>query len=150
MFSEKLNKTRKERGLTAQQMADKLGTGVRNYRKYESGDAKPTFDGIQEIAKILDVPVDYLMETGLYGTLARYSWIREALNPIVERYLNGYNSENGQSHSVSELDDAAFGEIASAIFAKVRVDSAAERNQITLFPKIPLPENPPEGTSGSD
>ena len=37
MFSDRLNKTRKERGITAQKMADELQTGIRNYRKYESG-----------------------------------------------------------------------------------------------------------------
>ena len=44
MFADRLNQTRKERGLTAQKMADLLCTGIRNYRKYESGDAKPTLD----------------------------------------------------------------------------------------------------------
>lgn len=61
MFSERLNKTRKEKGFTAQQMADKLQTGIRNYRKYESGDAKPTLDGLVAIADILEVSTDYLL-----------------------------------------------------------------------------------------
>jgi len=42
MLHMRLNQIRKEKGYTAQQMADKLYTGVRNYRKYESGD-KPDF-----------------------------------------------------------------------------------------------------------
>lgn len=61
MFSDRLNKTRKECGLTAQQMADSLQTGLRNYRKYESGDAKPTLDGLIAIADLLDVSTDYLL-----------------------------------------------------------------------------------------
>lgn len=61
MFSERLNKTRKEKGFTAQYMADALRTGIRNYRKYESGDAKPTLDGLVAIADILDVSTDYLL-----------------------------------------------------------------------------------------
>lgn len=61
MFSERLNKTRKTCGFTAQQMADALHTGIRNYRKYESGDAKPTLDGLVQIADILDVSTDYLL-----------------------------------------------------------------------------------------
>ena len=61
MFSKRLNQTRKERGLTAQKMADLLQTGIRNYRKYESGDAKPTLDGLIQIADILDVSTDYLL-----------------------------------------------------------------------------------------
>lgn len=61
MFSERLNQIRKERGFTAQQMADKLQTGIRNYRKYESGDAKPTLEGLVMIADILGVSTDYLL-----------------------------------------------------------------------------------------
>ena len=61
MFSQRLNRLRKERGITAQQMADALQSGIRNYRKYESGDAKPTLDGLVQIADILDVSTDYLL-----------------------------------------------------------------------------------------
>ena len=61
MFSDRLNQTRKERGFTAQQMADALLTGLRNYRKYESGDAKPTLDGLVAIADLLNVSTDYLL-----------------------------------------------------------------------------------------
>lgn len=61
MFPQRLNETRKLRGLTAQQMADALHTGVRNYRKYESGDARPTIDNIVVIADLLDVSLDYLL-----------------------------------------------------------------------------------------
>ncbi len=61
MFSDRLNAIRKQRGLTAQQMADRLQTGIRNYRKYESGDSKPTLDGLIEICDILNVSADYLL-----------------------------------------------------------------------------------------
>lgn len=71
MFSERLNATRHARGLTAQQMADALGTGIRNYRKYESGHAKPTLDGLVQIADLLDVSTDYLL--GRDEFLAKYA-----------------------------------------------------------------------------
>ena len=61
MFNKILNETRKSKGFTAQYMADALCTGIRNYRKYESGHAKPTLDGLVKIADILDVSTDYLL-----------------------------------------------------------------------------------------
>ncbi len=61
MFSKRLNETRKAKGLTAQFMADMLHTGIRNYRKYESGHANPTLDGLIKIADMLDVSTDYLL-----------------------------------------------------------------------------------------
>ena len=61
MFSDRLNSVRKQRGYTAQQMADILHTSIRNYRKYESGDAKPTLEALVVIADTLDVSIDYLL-----------------------------------------------------------------------------------------
>ena len=61
MFCERLNAIRKQRGVTAQQMADILHTGLRKYRKYESGDAKPTLEALVKIADTLDVSTDYLL-----------------------------------------------------------------------------------------
>jgi len=61
MLNTRLNEIRKKRGYTAQQMADKLHTGIRNYRKYESGDTTPTLERLVEIANILEVSTDYLL-----------------------------------------------------------------------------------------
>ncbi len=61
MFSQRLNETRKSKGFTAQYMADMLHTGIRNYRKYESGDSSPTLDSLIKIADILNVSTDYLL-----------------------------------------------------------------------------------------
>ena len=61
MLSKRLNKTRKNMGLTAQQMTDMLHTTIRNYRKYESGDTKSTLESLVLIADILNVSTDHLL-----------------------------------------------------------------------------------------
>ncbi len=61
MFHERLHQLRLEKGFTAQQMADALQTGVRNYRKYESGHARPTLEALVSIADLLDISTDYLL-----------------------------------------------------------------------------------------
>lgn len=61
MFKERLNRTRKLHGVTAQQMADYLSIGLRSYRNYESGDREPSLDTLTRIADILDVSTDYLL-----------------------------------------------------------------------------------------
>ena len=61
MFAQRLKDLRKSNGYTAQYMADNLQTGIRNYRKYESGHAAPTLEGIVKIAKLLHVSTDYLL-----------------------------------------------------------------------------------------
>ena len=61
MFKDSLNHTRKEKGVTAQQMADFLKINIRAYRKYESGDTMPPLDNLVKIADYLDVSTDYLL-----------------------------------------------------------------------------------------
>ena len=61
MFSERLNKIRKLRGFTAQQMADSLCVTLRSYRNYESGHSCPDYDKLVIIADKLNVSIDYLL-----------------------------------------------------------------------------------------
>lgn len=61
MFGARLNKTRKEKGYTAQQMADMLSVTIRTYRHYESEHSYPSLNALVQIADILDVPTDYLL-----------------------------------------------------------------------------------------
>lgn len=61
MFSKRLNELRKSKGISAQLLADYLHVGLRNYRKYESGDARPTMESLVLIADYLDVSLDYLL-----------------------------------------------------------------------------------------
>lgn len=61
MFGDILNKTRKSKGITAQQMADYLSINLRSYRAYESNDRQPSFNTLVKIADKLNVTTDYLL-----------------------------------------------------------------------------------------
>lgn len=60
-FSTRLNSVRKNKGFTAQQMADALCINIRSYRLYESADRSPNLEILCRIADILDVSTDYLL-----------------------------------------------------------------------------------------
>lgn len=60
-FGETLNRIRKAKGRTAQNMADMLGIGIRSYRAYESGDREPKLDSLVKIADYLEVTTDCLL-----------------------------------------------------------------------------------------
>ena len=62
MFGDRLREARKSKGFTAQQMAIALHTGIRNYRKYESGHAHPSLQALVKMSRMLDVSADYLLE----------------------------------------------------------------------------------------
>lgn len=56
----KLRSFRKQKGLTQQQVADRLGITVRAYQNYESGDRTPNLEKSFELARILGITVDEL------------------------------------------------------------------------------------------
>ena len=61
MLGKRLNQVRKEKGFTAQKMAELLHISLRNYQRYEGGGNNPTVVGLVQIADILDVSTDYLL-----------------------------------------------------------------------------------------
>nr|WP_289997885.1 helix-turn-helix transcriptional regulator [Photorhabdus laumondii] len=60
-FSDKLAASRKELGFTQQQMADKIGMHVSQYKRYEAGTSQPTIDVFRRIALALNVSADMLL-----------------------------------------------------------------------------------------
>ncbi|MEA9393610.1 helix-turn-helix transcriptional regulator [Acerihabitans sp. TG2] len=60
-FPEKLSAHRKALCLTQQQMADKIGMHVSQYKRYESGASQPVIDVFRRIALALNVSADMLL-----------------------------------------------------------------------------------------
>ncbi|MBI4823397.1 MAG: helix-turn-helix transcriptional regulator, partial [Nitrospirae bacterium] len=46
-FAEKLSKLRKDRGLTQEELAKKVGVGIAQMRRYEKGASSPTLEVIK-------------------------------------------------------------------------------------------------------
>lgn len=60
-FPERLTALRKQRGLTQQALADKVGVHVLQIRRYEGGTSQPTLDVIRRLAIALSVSADMLV-----------------------------------------------------------------------------------------
>lgn len=63
VVSENLKRIRKEKGLTQKQLGNLCGMSEAMIRQYELGYRNPKFETLQKIANILDVPVEYLIES---------------------------------------------------------------------------------------
>ncbi|MBQ6432162.1 MAG: helix-turn-helix transcriptional regulator [Oscillospiraceae bacterium] len=63
-FPERLRKARKQRGMTQQQVADLMQFDKSTYCGYETGKRQPDLQKIKQIASILGVSGDELLETG--------------------------------------------------------------------------------------
>lgn len=60
-FQANIIKLRKERCLSQQQIADKLGMSKVGYQNYERGRRAPTFEMLISLADFFDVSLDYLV-----------------------------------------------------------------------------------------
>jgi transcriptional regulator with XRE-family HTH domain len=60
-FPQRLVALRKEKGLTQQALADRVGVHVMQIRRYEAGASQPTLDVIRRLAVALSVSADTLL-----------------------------------------------------------------------------------------
>lgn len=63
-LQDRLKELRKERGLSQQELADQIGIHVNSIKKYETGQAQPSIDGLRRIAQAFQVSADYLIFDG--------------------------------------------------------------------------------------
>lgn len=77
---ERLTARRKECGFTQETLADRMGIAQPTIQRWESGKREPNIDQLIELAKILDVSIDWLV--GLN------SEIENVYTPVIRRILN--------------------------------------------------------------
>ncbi|WP_217609020.1 helix-turn-helix domain-containing protein [Bacillus sp. GbtcB10] len=61
MFKDRLIQLRKNKKLTQEQMAEKIGIHRGTYANYERGHRQPDYDTLLKIADFFEVSVDYLL-----------------------------------------------------------------------------------------
>lgn len=61
-FSEKILSLRKSRGLTQEQLAEKLNVSRQSVSKWESGQAIPELETIVTLCRVFDITTDYLLK----------------------------------------------------------------------------------------
>ena len=64
-FHEKLKVLRKKKGLTQQEVADKIGINRPSYSNWEKGRREPSFENLSMLACIFDVSIDFLLSENL-------------------------------------------------------------------------------------
>ena len=69
-FNEKLQELRKQKGLTQEELAEKLYVSRTAVSKWESGRGYPNIDSLKTIAKFFSVTVDELLSTNEVLTIA--------------------------------------------------------------------------------
>lgn len=96
-FGYNLRKIREMRGLSPQQMAEKIGKSDRTYLKTESGERDPTRTEMKEIAKALDIPEEIMMSLDKQNIFNSFNNNQEGDN-------NHYSSNSGLEQQLSRIE----------------------------------------------
>ena len=82
-FPTRLIQTRKSQGLTQQALADAAELHINQIRRYETGSAQPTLEGLIKLAKALHVSLDHLVfEADERGPSDKMRFLFEAIEQL--------------------------------------------------------------------
>ena len=69
-LSEKILALRKSRGMSQEELAEKLDVSRQSVSKWETGQAMPELDKIVAISRLFDITTDYLLKESEVGELS--------------------------------------------------------------------------------
>ncbi|MDA8021153.1 MAG: helix-turn-helix domain-containing protein [Thermoanaerobaculia bacterium] len=84
-FRQNLVKLRKERQLTQMQLADLLDVQPRLISRWETGESKPQFDHVVQLADVLEVTLDQLIRGHNHDQPARFDIRNKRLEELCRR-----------------------------------------------------------------
>lgn len=99
-LGQRIKVTRKERGMTQKELAQRMGFSYQQLNKYEGGFNVPSADQLQRFAQELDVSADFLL-TGFHPNKATPSNLR-----LAERLKIAEQFPNDEQETVIKLLDA--------------------------------------------
>ena len=92
MFSERLSKLRKEKGISQKQCSKILGIESSKYNKWENGKNRPSYDMVCKLANFFNTTTDYLLGASDDRYKDEYknfdTWKKEFMAEIRDKLLN--------------------------------------------------------------
>ena len=86
IFSEKLLTLRKAKGITQEQLAEKLDVSRQSISKWESGQSIPELEKIVALSTIFDVTTDYLLKSSEIDDLSvKTEWLEKQQQQMLVR-----------------------------------------------------------------
>jgi len=114
-----ISELRKKKGLTQQELGDKVGVGFRAVSKWENGVTLPDISIISELSKVLGINVDQLLcPAGYYSNLDKKTFKKKIkLSIFPENKIDNYKSK----HSYKEENYKVLRDIGIAVIVEVIV-----------------------------
>jgi transcriptional regulator with XRE-family HTH domain len=95
----RIKRFREIKNLTQEHLAERLGISQNSYSRLESETVKISTDRLKEIAEILDVPAEYLMNTDA----PVYNFSNNSSNRFVGHVENLYDDQKELLHKTIEI-----------------------------------------------
>ncbi|TVQ50422.1 MAG: XRE family transcriptional regulator [Saprospirales bacterium] len=102
-IAEQIKKIRKEKGLSQQDVADKLSMNRVQYNRIETGNSDPTMNILRRIANVLDINVVEFFEAKNNGTEAH-----TVNEPLLQKVRLLEELDEVQKNSIYNMIDTAF------------------------------------------
>jgi transcriptional regulator with XRE-family HTH domain len=102
--NEKIRLIRETKGLTQEQVAEKLGVSPTAYGDFERGDNDPRLSKLQKIAEILEMPLSELIDLSEKGNLTiNFSNQENRKSPKSKICISSSNTELKEQLLINEL-----------------------------------------------
>lgn len=83
-FSKRLKSLRKNHHLNQTQLGEIVGVTVKQIQRYERAENEPTMSVLIALSNYFDIPVDFLLERGIYKNWEEIMEHRELILKIIE------------------------------------------------------------------
>lgn len=91
-YNERLRELRSKKGLSQQELSNRLGFNRATYARYETGNTQPDFDTLQKLADFFDVSTDYILgRTNTLSSSDRVNSFDEKEQAEFEAFINNPN-----------------------------------------------------------
>lgn len=110
-----LQKLRKERGFTQEQLARMIHKESSIISRYEKGFQNPTFETVREFAAIFNVSMDYLAGMKHQGTLSTHGLTEEQIETL-KSLADAYRIKNARTRrQLTQEQFAVLGQITAEL-----------------------------------
>lgn len=98
----------------------------------EKRSASPSCDKLARIADYFQVPIDYLVGTGIYGQIAQNPKMKQAIAVKIDEVLGPDFLKKLGIQSIASLDIVTFGKLASLLVESVSYNQVTNQVEIVL------------------
>lgn len=121
-FNDRIKEARLNKGLTQEQLADKIGVAKSTVTGYEKGNSEPSMLTVQKIMKELEIDANYLWQDEMSNTTKQVITLEE------QDYIKKFRS-------LDEIDKTAINELLNTLYKRSILPK--QFIQLERFPSIP-------------